>query len=189
MPGSNDPDEIVVAPGGTIYVAPVGTALPVEEDDALNAAFVELGYVSDDGVQFRDGTTKEKIPVWQSFYPARTLVTEKETQLEFALRQWNRDTVKLAFGGGEVSIVTSGHFRYTPPGPDDAPDERALVVGWSDGDRDYRIVVPKVTVADPVETQLVRTKAADLPLTLDVLGTEDADPWYLLTNDTAFSPS
>ena len=35
--------------GGAVHWAPLGTALPTSATEALNAAFVDLGYVSEDG--------------------------------------------------------------------------------------------------------------------------------------------
>jgi hypothetical protein len=187
---AKDVDEIVVGANGTVWTAPVGTAAPADQDTAPGAGWTDLGFTSEDGVTFTDSKTLEAIPVWQLFNAARRIVTERETTLGFVLRQWSKDTVPFAFGGGEITepVPASGNFKYTPPSPEDV-DERSLMVDWQDGTKKYRLVVVRGVVAEAVETNLVRTAAADLPIGFAVNGVESGDAWYLLTNDPAFEPA
>jgi hypothetical protein len=183
-------DEIVVGANGSLWVAPVGTAAPADEVAVPGAGWVDLGYASEDGVTITDSKTLEKIPVWQLFYAARRIVTERDLALGFVLRQWNAANLKLAFGGGEVTepVADSGSFKYTPPSPETI-DERSLMLDWVDGTKHYRLVVVRGMVTDNVETNLVRTAAADLPITFGLNGDDAGDPWYLLTDDPAFAPA
>ena len=181
-----DVDEIVVGANGTVWTAPVGTVAPADQDAVPAAAWLDLGYVSEDGVTFRDAKTLEIIPVWQLFHPARRIVTARDTNLEFVLRQWGKDQVPFAFGGGAVTSPTVGNFKYTPPSPEEI-NERALMVDWADGTKNYRLVVIRGMVTDEVSTNLVRSAAADLPIAFGVNGSEAGDPWYLLTDDPAFA--
>lgn len=188
-----DASEVVVGSNGKVYVAPAGTALPTNTATALNAAFKDVGYVSEDGVTFNDGKDIENVEAWQSFYPIRKLVTGKSTAVEFVMRQWNEDTVKVAFGGGTISR-TAGITTYRPPKPDDALDYRAVVIEWYDGASTYRLVIPRAVIDGEVSPNIVRTAAADLPVSFAVtpLGnpdgvTLDKEPWYLVTNATQFT--
>ena len=183
-------DEIVVGANGSLWVAPVGTAAPADETAAPGVGWVDLGYASEDGVTVTDSKTLESIPVWQLFYPARRIVTERDLALSFVLRQWNGENVKLAFGGGEVTepVPASGSYKYTPPDPE-AIDERALMIDWADGTKHYRLVLTRGMVTENVETNLVRTAAADLPITFGLIGDDTGEPWYLLTDDPAFAPA
>lgn len=187
---AQDSDSIVVAGNGSVFVAPVGTSLPVDVATALPAAWVDLGYINEDGATFNDSKTTEEIQVWQSFYAPRRVVTERSATVAFTLRQWDRLTVPLAFGGGEITTVAGppAVYRYDPPDPE-VIDERATVLEWLDGGSTYRIVLPRVMVSEGVETQLVRTAASDLPITLGILGTAGVKPWSLLTSDPAFAAS
>lgn len=187
---SKDVDEIVVGANGTVWVAPVGTAAPATEDEVPGAGWVDLGYTSEAGATFSDAKTLTTIPVWQLFHPARRIVTERDTNLSFVLRQWSRDTVPFAFGGGTISqpdaVGNPDGYKYVPPAPE-LIDERALILDWADGDKDYRLVIARGMVTEGVETNLVRTGPADLPITFGVNGSDGVDPWYLLTNDPAFA--
>lgn len=182
---AQDTDQIRVAPNGNVYVAPVGTAAPVEPATAPSGTWVQLGLTNEDGVVFMDGKSITDIMVWQQFYAARKVVESKEASVAFQLAQWSPDTVKLAFGGGAVTATPGTNARYAPPAPE-VIDERALMVDWQDGSIHYRIVIPRGMVTENVETTFKRTDAAWLPITFGVIGEAGVDPWYLLTDDPAF---
>lgn len=180
-------DEIVVGANGTVWVADEGTAAPANESAVPGGGWTDLGYISEDGVTATDSKDITDINVWQLLYAARKIVTGRSFEIGFNLRQWNSDNVEFAFGGGEVTDLGSAHYKYTPPAPEFL-DERAMMIDWADGDKKYRLVIPKGIVSDDVETQLARANAADLSITFAVVGSDDADdPWYLLTNDPAFA--
>lgn len=181
-----DAGELVVGSNGSIYTAPLGSALPDSIDDPLSEAWPDLGYASEEGVTWVDGKTMEPIRAWQSFYDLRRLVASKEGSLAFQLMQWNRDTVELAFGGGTVTEPAPGAYLYTPPEPQDV-DERMMAVEWEDGDSDFRLIFPKGIVSENVETNIVRTAAALLPITFALLGQDGVPPFILQTNHPAFA--
>lgn len=193
-----DSTEVVVGANGAVYVAPAGTAVPTSPTATLAAAYVNLGYISEEGITFTGGSEQEDILAWQSFYPIRKIITARSAGVEFVMRQWNEDTVKLAFGGGSIDrngTVTT----YTPPTPDEL-DVRAMVLEWQDGDNNFRLVVPRGQVAGEVSTQIVRNSAADLAIAFSATPSGDADalsapptagelltqPWYLLTDQGGF---
>lgn len=183
-----DVAEIVVGANGTIRFAPVGTAAPASEAAVVDAAWVDAGYASEDGVTFTDAKTLEEIPVWQLFGPARRIVSARDVTVAFALRQWSGPNLKFALGGGTITAPSPGHFKYVPPDPEDV-DEKALMIDWADGTKLYRLVLIRGMVTENVETNLVRTAAADLPITFALNWDDAGDSWYLLTNDPAFDPA
>jgi len=182
---AKDPSEIVIGANGSIYTAPLGSPIPANITAPLGGAWVELGYASEDGVTWVDGKSLQSIRAWQSFYDLRRIVTSKEGSLAFSLMQWNGNTVRLAFGGGEVTEPAPNAYRYTPPDPQDI-DERMLAVEWEDGDHDFRLVFPKGMVSDNVEVNIVRTAAGLLPITFALLGSAELEPFILDTNHPAF---
>jgi hypothetical protein len=188
---TQDASEVVVGGNGSVSTAPFGTTLPTNIDTALNAAFFEHGYVSEDGVTFRDDKEIEGIPAWQSFYDIRKVVAAKTSGCEYVLRQFNPENVQLAFGGGEYD-VSAGVATYTPPAPGEI-DERSLVVEWQDGDYTFRLVFPKGIVTGEVESVLNRTQATDLPIAFEatpegapVEGEPDTFPFYILSDHPAW---
>lgn len=178
--------EIVVGADGSINVAPVGTAAPTDPTSAYSATWKELGFASEAGVKLHDAKTLVNIKAWQSRYTVRRIVTDHDFTAAFALIQWDKVSVPLAFGGGEVTTPTPGVFRYAPP---DAAflDERTLGIDWQDGDKSYRLIIPRGIVQDAVDTELVHAKESELPIVFGVITDGTVDPWYLLTDDLSFS--
>lgn len=183
---AEDVTDIVVMPEGQLYVAPLGTTMPTDESGALDAAFQELGLVTEDGVAFRSGLTVERVRAWQRFEPVKTIPQSRDTQMQFALMQFNEITFPVAFGGGSVTEPTPGHFKYDVPDPEAGVAEYILVMDGQAGDNDYRFLLRRVTLADQVETAFSRNAPALLPLTFDVLGPESGASWTFFTNDPAF---
>lgn len=181
-------DQITVGANGTVFLAPKGTVAPADVTTAWAAAWVDLGFTSPDGVTFTDAKTMEKIDVWQLFYAARWVVTARDAKASFVLRQWSKDTVKASFGGGTITPTAGppAHYLYTPPAPESIAED-ALGIEWKDGVKVYRLVIPRVTPTESVETKLARAAPSDLPLTMSAMGTDDAAPWTLRTNDPAFA--
>lgn len=98
-----DANEVVIAANGAVYAAPAeGASLPESVDDVLGGEWVDVGFISEDGVSFADAKTLDDVGAWQSFYSIRKFLTGKESTLEFVMRQWNADNIEFGFGGGSV---------------------------------------------------------------------------------------
>lgn len=178
-------EDIRVGANSNLFVAPVGTALPANIGAAMPAGWVNIGYTDENGFKVTDTKEKIEIPVAQLFYPARVLIGSRGFDLEAALRQFDGPTVQLAFGGGEITEDSTGMFRYVPPDPEFI-DERAMCAEFLDGDFTYRFIIPRGLVSNNVTSEFLRTKAADLPITFSVIGSDDASPWLILTDDPSF---
>jgi hypothetical protein len=184
-------EDVVIGANGSVSTAPFGTTLPTDVDTALHAAFIEHGFVSEDGVTFRDDKEVEGIPAWQSFYDIRKVVSAKSSGIEYVLRQYTPDNLKLAYGGGDIEVA-GGVATYTPPVPGEL-DDRSQVVEWIDGDYTWRLVVPKGIATGEVESQLVRTAAADLPIAFEATpegaptpGDPETFPFYIVSDHPAW---
>lgn len=182
------PDEIVIAGTGTIYHAPEETPLPSYLTDDLDAAFLEVGYTSEDGAKFTDSKTTNHVRPWQSFYPVRTHITEKSATIEFAMLQWNESNMILAYGGGGIIEPVAGEYRYEPPSPETLA-VRACVIDFTDGDKHYRFTGGRVFVTSNVESTWAKKGPALLPITLEVLAPPSGvQPWTIDSDDPAFEP-
>ena len=70
--------------GGAIYMAPTGTELPTDAETALNAAFVNLGFVSEDGLENANSASSENTKEWGGSI-VNTTLKEKEDKFKFTL--------------------------------------------------------------------------------------------------------
>lgn len=196
---ANDSSEIVVGANGRVLVLDADTAASVLPDDVvtgsgdslLDDGWVEVGFVSEDGVTFTDGKDINDINAWQAFYPVRKIVTAKSSKIEWVMKQWDGTTVTTAFGGGTIDNST-GVSIYTPAAPGDL-HELAVVVEWVDGGDTYRLVMPRGIVTGEVSTKVTRTESADLPVAFEATpagtpeeGDLSSQPWYLITDAAQF---
>jgi hypothetical protein len=178
-------DTIRVGANGQVRVAPIGAVLPVDFTAAFSAAWIDLGRTDENGAQITDTKTIADIPVWQSLYPARKIITARAFEVVFTLRDWTQNSVSLAFGGGTWDVATD-ISTYHPPDPS-IIDTRTLAVDWQDNGHNYRFAVTEGLVSGNVQTKLVRNAAADLPITFDAIGVDGLDPWLFITDDPAFA--
>jgi hypothetical protein len=181
MAGQNAQD-VVVAGTGAVYVAPEGTTLPADLVTPLPAAWIDVGYVSEDGVKFTFDRNQEEVNAWQVSTPVRVLITEEPITIEFELIQFDRDTVLLAFRGGTFT-GTAAPWTYEPPDAG-ASDVRAITVDAVDGAEHFRFCFPRVQISDAVEMSLVRSDATRLPLTFSVLAADEK--WRIISDAENF---
>jgi hypothetical protein len=183
MGGWNDPTETVIAGTGQAYIAATGTALPTTEDTTLNTAFSGLGYHTEEGVAIKNAPEIKEFGAWQSAYAIKTKRVKEQFEISLAMLQFTEINIPAAFGGGTVSEVSTGHYKFTPPDENDSVFERALVVDVDDGSTRLRFVIPRATVVEGVETSFSRDEMAILPITFRALEPDDGTPaWHLLTD-------
>ena len=182
---ANDAREVLVAQQVKIYLGPAA-ATPPTTLTAPSASFIDLGYTSTDGFQISYEPTVQDIMAHQSLDPIRQIKTAQTFQLTFNLMQWNEYTVPLAFGGGSWSDA-SGIYTYSPPDTNDDIAEYTLVADISDGTKDLRITLARGTVASGVQSSLVNTNAAVMPITLKAQKPTTGKAWNIITDETNFS--
>lgn len=149
-----DSDNVRVAVSGAVYVAPTATDGPEYSDDALDAAFSDLGYVSADGIVETIDKSTTQIRSWQDGSLVREIVSEGTYSVELTFIETNQDVVELYYGatlstgelngdprntGGRQSFVidvidgTAIERTYIPTGEITAVGERTLASGEAIG--------------------------------------------------------
>jgi hypothetical protein len=183
-----DSTELRVGVTGNLYVAATSATPPATTTDPWTG-WIDLGLLSDDGPTMTPSMDTTEIPVWQSFYAARRIVTGRGLEWAFTLMQRNADTMKLAFGGGTVVAGTqAGDWIYTPPTPETI-DERAFGLEVREGTIVDRYILPRGMVTGLGDVPFKRTEATRFDLTIAAVGSDTADPWYMISNDAAMNPA
>ena len=89
--------------GGAIYVAPLGTTLPTDATTELDSAFVNVGYISEDGYTNSNSAETDSINAWggDNVYNPQT---EKPDTFQFAMIEAGNETVlKVVYGDDNVT--------------------------------------------------------------------------------------
>lgn len=133
--------------GGALSAAPLGTALPKSASDEMNAAFVSLGYVSEDGVTNTNSPESENIKAWGGDV-VMTLMTEKADNFAFTLIEaLNVDVLKFVYGDDNVTGTLEAGITVTAN--TSIPDAKVLVIDMimTNGAL-KRIVIPEAYISE-----------------------------------------
>ena len=105
MANKNNANNVTAAKpkiGGAIYLAAVGTALPTDAKSELDAAFQNLGFVSENGVENDNNGSSEEVKEWGGKV-VNTLMKEKADKFKFTLIEaLNPEVLKLIYGAKNV---------------------------------------------------------------------------------------
>src|SRR5690606_2517875 len=128
-----------VAITGGVYRAPLGTTLPTDADGALNAAFVNLGYIGEDGVTEAHEDSVENIVAWQNAQVVRAARTESLATISFMMIESNVNTLETFHPGSVMTEPSPGTFKLEVKPP--TAGAQAWVLDVIDGDVHQRIAI------------------------------------------------
>lgn len=177
-------DAVRVGITGNVWVAPVGTALPVDVTTALNAAFVEVGHISEDALTESLEITTELLRTWQRPIGIRTLTTEVNWTFQFAMLETSPLNLELYYGGAQTTTGSGVATTAIPAWP--TATAKAMVIEIIDGNIITRFALPKVEIGEREEIEHINTAGTAYGVTVNVLGTSLDDMGYRITNDPEF---
>ena len=89
--------------GGAIFTAPLGTQLPTDAISDLSAEWVNVGYISEDGVTNSNSPETDGIKAWGGDIVYNAL-TEKDDTWQFTMIEiTNEEVLKVVYGSENVS--------------------------------------------------------------------------------------
>lgn len=153
----------VAANGASIYAAPLGTALPTDSTTALDVAWVDLGWVNEDGVtnSLKRNTTKHRS--WGGTVVKVTQDAYEET-IKFALLESSANVLAVAFGSDNVSVsgdtfsVQHSHLQLA---------RQSFCIDFVDGTRKGRIIIKEGQVTEVGDAKYVHKDLLRWDLTVD----------------------
>lgn len=160
-------DNVLVALTGSALVAPVGTTAPTLATTAWGVGFVDLGYVSEDGITESHEDDTAEIPAWQRGDIVRRLITGSSAQYQLTLIETTKAALELYHKGSPVvGVHASGHGPASQSIVSPTVDRRAFGFDIIDGAKIVRMVIPQGEVTERGEIVYKNDEAIGFELTV-----------------------
>lgn len=167
--------------GADVYVAPLGTAMPTDITTALNAAFIPLGLVSDDGPSLTTDNDSTDFYAHGGVF-IRTVRSKYKNQIKVMPMENNKTVWALTNPGSTVTTaagITTRVYKTPVPAP------QAMIWQLTDGAVTSRRLFTKVDLESVGESSFGDTEINGTELTLNVY-TDSSNVWGReITNDPA----
>lgn len=159
-----------VAVTGALYHDKTGSAAaPTGTGSALAPDYVDLGYVSEDGITLTmpGAGDSEAIRAWQNNAAVRTIRTpaDESPQLSLTLIETKLEVIEAVFGATVTQDPTEGSFEFST---ENVRTPANLVLDVVDGSELIRIHMPQASVAEIGDIELTSTGAIGYPVTFDL---------------------
>lgn len=161
--------------GGYMFVAPAGSTLPTDYETALDAAFLNVGYLGDDGIVFSDSSSND------SFYDLNgdsieSSASEIEKTFTVTLREIKKDSLALIYGTANVTDA-NGKLTSHDKGPNDASYAVVFELLLKNG-RKWRRVVPNCKLGELGDMTVVSTELVGREITMSALKDATSGDYY-----------
>lgn len=140
--------------GGAAYAVD-GTTLPTTATEALNVAFADLGYISDDGLAEKIGRSTNPIKNWKGD-TVRTVQTEHNVSYTFTMIETTDDTEAAYYGSDPSAGISAVQGQ-----------RGEWVFDVFDGDVSIRIVVPDGQVTETGDVAYKNDQAIAYQVTVE----------------------
>jgi hypothetical protein len=166
-----DGSKIKIAGTGAIWYGPTGTTLPTDSTTALNAGFINIGYVKDGFTLAQDLKTKE-VTGWQNLDVLKLIPTQLSRSAKFSAIESSKTAVQLAWGNAAVTVATTPAYSLTFPA-NQTTQEFILVLDWSDGSATQRIVFKRAVFKSLPSVQFSRMDEINYDMEIQALTPTD----------------
>jgi len=133
--------------GGAIYRAPIGTQLPADASSTLSGAFVNLGFVSEDGVTNSNSPESDELKAWGGDTVLNLQTAKPDTYKYTLIEALNVEVLKYVYGDDNVSGTIQTGLTIKANSEDQK--ESIIVIDMVlNGGTLKRIVIPKGKVSE-----------------------------------------
>lgn len=151
--------------GGAVFVAPVGTELPTDVTTALNAAFQNVGYISEDGVVNTNSPDTDTIKEWGGASVGKIDNGKDDTWQFTMIEALNPTALKLVYGADNVSGTLAAGITVKANSNEQA-DVSLVIDMILKGGALKRVVLPSASVSEVGEVTYAATSAIGYQTTL-----------------------
>ena len=164
--------------GGHIFRAPVGTTLPTDATTALDAAFIDMGYASEDGLTNSNSPESTVINAWGGT-PVLTIQESKEDtfQLVFISAE-NVEVQKMVYGTSNVTGTDVASGLTVKANAKELEEYAYVVETIARGNIAHRIVIPSAKPTEIGEIVYSDTEALGYDVTLGCTADAEGNTHY-----------
>ena len=164
---------VEVAATGNVYLAATGTPLPANWHSTLNAGFVNVGYIGEDGVDETINTDTTDIVAWGGDL---VRVVQTKHSLEYGFTMYETTDTNLASFYGSTSVIKG-----------DALPHQVMVIDWQDGDKWRRNVYPDVQITSRESRKLASSEVAAFGVTITCFPDTSGNKAYMYRDEDSVS--
>lgn len=147
-----DDTQVRVGVKGLFYMAPVGTTAPTDPYAPWGAGWVDLGSITEDGLNESLNENRQTFKAWGRQDPVRSVVTDRETKFKVTFMQTSALVLSLYYGIDQADMTSSGSAdtQFLAFNEPDSTESMKYALGMDVFDEDYpkRIVVARAEVTE-----------------------------------------
>ena len=162
---------------GAVYRAPLGTSLPNDATTALAGTYVELGYISEDGLVNTNSPETENIKDWGGT-DVLNVLTEKTDEFQCTLIEvLNVDVLKAVYGASNVSGTLATGITVTANASEQEEAVWVVDMVMRNGVL-KRVVIPNGKISELGDITYKRDEAVGYEITLTGLADTSGNTHY-----------
>lgn len=167
--------------GGHVYRAPLGSAIPTNALDELDSAFIDMGYISEDGVTNSNSPESAVVNAWGGTPVLRIQESKDDTYALTFISAMNPEVQKMVYGDTNVTGTDVSTGIAVSANAKELEDYVYVIDMLAKGNVLHRVVIPS---AKPTEIGDITYNDSDpvgyevtLGCTADSMGNTHYEYW------------
>lgn len=169
---------------GAIYAAPLGSTAPTDATTALAAAYLDVGYIGEDGIEESWDDSVQRFVAWQNATVIRTSVTDSVGTLAFTMLETKKTTLELFYRGSTVTNPSGSIYKMSVKPIVAAP--KAWVFDSIDGAKLIRTYIGNGEITERGSIMWSNSEMVAYPVTLTFYPDSNGDLQVKYSNDSAW---
>lgn len=172
---------------GELYAAPTGTPRPANSTAALDAGYVGMGYVSEDGVTETPDESVERIVAWQGATVVRSTTTDATATLQMTLIETKAAVLELYHRGSTVTDLGGGQYKIDVKTPTE--DRQQFILDVIDGTKHIRFDIADGEVTERGEIVYANGEPIGYQITITCYPNASNTLYTKYSDDAAWDPT